>query len=95
MADLGNDPLWTAEIMVWGRSGAEGETDQAVRNFSISDLSVDNIDWALAFQKNSTQEGVGRVVYRFEDDASEHNFNAIYGSMPMDGWWPWPRRGAS
>lgn len=33
-----------------------------------------------------------RVVYFFDARDPESNFNVIYDDMPLEGWWPWPKK---
>ena len=51
----------------------------------LHELGHRNVVAAVGFDKD------GRRVYRYTATAPDDNFNAIYDSIPMEGWWPWPR----
>lgn len=53
--------------------------------FDVRTLSTWNIVYATGL--NAT----GHKVYDFDRSNPDNNMNAIYGDMPLAGWWPWPR----
>ena len=34
----------------------------------------------------------GRTIYNYDSYAPAQNYNCVYDDMPLQGWWPWPRR---
>jgi hypothetical protein len=37
----------------------------------------------------------GYEVYFWSKWRPEWNYNALYDDMPMEGWWPWPKKETS
>ncbi|KFH44084.1 hypothetical protein ACRE_051280 [Hapsidospora chrysogenum ATCC 11550] len=73
-------PLWAAGMRVYFLDS------EGVTSFKFRDLRLDQIAICLALnQKN-------QLVYGFDRNPEYHNINAIYEDMPLEGWWPWPKR---
>ncbi|CAH0002376.1 unnamed protein product [Clonostachys byssicola] len=79
LADLGDDPEWRATLWIYGRSCAE------LREMKLDVLSVD-----LVRRANAISSGI--EVYKYDWAREEgYNTNELYGHMPLEGWWPWPK----
>lgn len=76
-------PLWTATLKIYGRPGA---VDPRVSSLKISDISVGDVDSAVAGYKESKEE-----VYRYDKRRMAGNFNSLCPGRNLEGWWPWPR----
>ncbi|KAI0380108.1 hypothetical protein F5Y04DRAFT_106348 [Hypomontagnella monticulosa] len=80
LTDLRLPPRWTANLKIY--ANAVG----ILHNFKVSRLSKDMIDAVWAW-------GNGRkTIYHFDATNPLVCFNAIYDDMPLEGWWPWPKR---
>jgi hypothetical protein len=73
-------PLWTAGMRVYFLDGDD------VPSFKFRDLSLDQIAMCGAMNQE------GRIVYAFGRENKSLKVNAIYDDMPLEGWWPWPKR---
>lgn len=58
------------------------------RVFNPYQVSGDSTD----LQSRSNQAGHVALCYRWEWDRTHIAFNAMFDNMPMEGWWPWPRK---
>ncbi|KAK2034767.1 hypothetical protein LX32DRAFT_659662 [Colletotrichum zoysiae] len=85
LSDLGDDPQWTAKLVVYAKKTA------VVSNFAIEDINMDTMTWATAWTKADESGDVSQWVYLWDRYDPEENFSAIYYDMPLKGWWPWPR----
>ncbi|KAJ0305576.1 hypothetical protein COL5a_006303 [Colletotrichum fioriniae] len=82
LSDLSPEQNWTAKMTVCARDL------QTLARFDMAKLRPEQAYTALAW----TNVQPGQYIYNFERLAPGRNFNAIYDEMPMEGWWPWPKR---
>ncbi|KAI0379402.1 hypothetical protein F5Y04DRAFT_282824 [Hypomontagnella monticulosa] len=75
-----NPPRWVANFKFHAR---EREILTRIR---LEYLTVERIFRAKAFGDAC------ETIYEFRRYQPERNFNAIYDDMPLDGWWPWPKK---
>ncbi|KAI0202800.1 hypothetical protein F4808DRAFT_467981 [Astrocystis sublimbata] len=80
LKDLQDPPRWIAGIKVYGTSA------ESIGEFDLECLSHENILFAHALSQD------GHPIYCFSRNQPKKNINAIYGTTPMEGWWPWPRK---
>lgn len=82
LRDLAEQPQWTAKMTVFFT-----DLDQ-LSQFRFCDLRLDQIIFCAA---RTTED---RMVYLFNriPNYGCGNINTIYDDMPLDGWWPWPKR---
>lgn len=80
LTDLSDEPNWHGTLMVSARNF------KVLSTFRVSDLSPDQTLVALGTKTS------GQYVYHYSAENPDKNFNAIYDDMPMEGWWPWPKR---
>lgn len=71
---------WAAKLEV----SANEQSD--IASFKIKDLRLDQIQKADAWNTN------GQLIYRYRLHDLNNNFNAIYDDVPLEGWWPWPKK---
>lgn len=57
-----------------------------LRYIKPSNLSIQMVYDAWAWSIND------KIIYEYTSWKPEDNFNAIYDDMPMEGWWPWPKK---
>lgn len=79
--DLGSAPQWTAKMTVLCP-----DLDRLSR-FRFRDLTVSQIVFCGAM------DAKGKDVYMYSRLGEDVNINAIYDDMPLEGWWPWPKKG--
>ncbi|KAI5460107.1 hypothetical protein BGZ63DRAFT_426053 [Mariannaea sp. PMI_226] len=79
LRDHSEDPQWEGNLLVYARQISE------LSCFRLSNLSVNKVRWALAFNKDNEH------VYNFDRLHTAENFNTYYDDMPLQGWWPWPK----
>lgn len=70
---------WTAKIKVYGKSPS------AVAGFELDKLSLDQLTFCQAWNWNS------QLVYYYSRAEPEASVNVLFGKMPLEGWWPWPK----
>ncbi|KFA46229.1 hypothetical protein S40293_11147 [Stachybotrys chartarum IBT 40293] len=75
LSDLDQSPQWFAKIELFT------EDIRTLAHFSVHDLSVANIIEATAYN------GQDREVYHSETEEPLNNFNAIYNTLYLKGWW--------
>ncbi|WYZ36047.1 hypothetical protein EsH8_X_000694 [Colletotrichum jinshuiense] len=80
-----DDPQWTAKLMVCARER------QVLTRFRLVELRPELVFYTLAWNPECREQ----FYYTFDRHDPEKNFNAIYDDMPLEGWWPWPKRQAS
>ncbi|KAK2007369.1 hypothetical protein LZ32DRAFT_610387 [Colletotrichum eremochloae] len=85
LSDLSDDPQWTAKLVVYAAKTS------VLSRFTLSSINMDTMNWATAWRKVNEQGNNEQWVYTWDRYDPEENFNAIYGDMPLKGWWPWPR----
>jgi hypothetical protein len=86
---------WVAELYVFSKDA------EFLSNFQVNQIQENSVYWA----KGETWKG--KPIYGYQKESSaiwrlkmgldytrSANFNAIYGNLPLEGWWPWPKRGA-
>lgn len=78
--DLAREPQWTAKMTVLCRDLP------SLSLFRFSDLTVDHIAFCTA------KDADGKMVYMFGRVGGCFNMNTLYDDMPLEGWWPWPKR---
>lgn len=81
LADRQAPARWTSYLHVHATSL------DIIRNFRLSDLCMNMVQSVTADTASSQR------IYQFQACNQQENFNAIYDDMPMEGWWPWPRKG--
>lgn len=82
LRDLGAKPLWTAKMAV-----CFSNTDQ-LSQFQFCDLKLDHVTVCTAESADHKLLYAYQRISKFENI----NFNTIYDDMPLEGWWPWPKR---
>lgn len=70
---------WTARLCVFSNDAL------TVANFDLAWITMGTIMDVEAWNHQ------GHRVYR-APRGSKPGFNAIYDQMPMEGWWPWPKK---
>ncbi|KAJ0358734.1 hypothetical protein COL154_008895 [Colletotrichum chrysophilum] len=84
LSDLEDDPFWTAKMSVYARDRV------TLDSFAVTGLSRKNMSWARAWAKDGTS-GYVEDLYKWVCGSPESSYNKIYGNLPLDGWWPWPK----
>lgn len=80
LVSLDTTTNWTAEITVYTKSVA------VLSEFELCWLTAENL--GLTYATNWD----GKMVYMYRKWQAENTYlNAIYGNMPLKGWWPWPK----
>ncbi|KAI1441189.1 hypothetical protein F5Y02DRAFT_431380 [Annulohypoxylon stygium] len=82
MRDLQQPPRWVACVHV------HAPTVDVAAKVRLADWTVDMIWGAYAIGT------LGKRIYNFERARPGHSYNAIYEDMPLEGWWPWPKKEA-
>ena len=75
----GETPLWVAHLGVYSHSVP------ILSGFQVQNLSRENVWRAHAVNAEK------QLVYHFDNRSPSNCYNCIYGDMPLQGWWPWPR----
>ncbi|CCF39349.1 hypothetical protein CH063_02113 [Colletotrichum higginsianum] len=85
LSDLSDNPYWAATLVIYARS------TRVLSRFKVTDVTPDTMSWAAAWKKD---EHWGNVhwIYEWDCRRPQESYNAVYGEMPLDGWWPWPKR---
>ncbi|KAK9416593.1 hypothetical protein SUNI508_09699 [Seiridium unicorne] len=73
-------PRWVAILQ------AHSDSLTTLRGIRLDTISFRNVNSAYAYGVS------GKSVYQYTRWAPDEAFNAIYDDMPLEGWWPWPRR---
>ncbi|KAI1087011.1 hypothetical protein F5B19DRAFT_477110 [Rostrohypoxylon terebratum] len=73
------NPAWAASIRVHGNL-------EALSNIRLQDWTPKMIKIAEAVNPS------GQLIYSFDRDQPQNAFNAICDHMPLEGWWPWPKK---
>ena len=60
---------------------------EAISRFRLQDLSPDHVCSASAWNTR------GDLIYHFNCRVSGKDYNCIYDDKPLDGRWPWPKKG--
>lgn len=82
LRDLGEKPLWTAKMAVYFSN-----TDQ-LSQFRFRHLKL----YQIIFCKAESIDEKLLYMYQRIPDTDDINVNTIYDDMPLEGWWPWPKR---
>jgi hypothetical protein len=61
----------------------------ALCQFDLSQLCRERIRLGSALSQASPDHYIWKYRY---DQVPWGCFNLVYGDMPMEGWWPWPRK---
>jgi hypothetical protein len=82
LRDLNKKPQWTAKMSVFFSNA-----DQ-LSQFQFRDLKLDQITLCDAKAADN------KLLYAYHriPNAEKINFNTIYDDLPLEGWWPWPKR---
>lgn len=59
---------------------------KSATQFNFRDLKFDQFSACCAMNQG------GKDVYNFERETEMDDVNTIYDEMPLEGWWPWPKR---
>ncbi|KAJ8130731.1 hypothetical protein O1611_g2897 [Lasiodiplodia mahajangana] len=87
LKDLQQPPRWTASIRVL----ALHET--TLYHFDLGELTRERIQRGKACGRGQNiQSADVDLIYKYYYDRPQSCFNAIYDNMPMEGYWPWPRK---
>lgn len=78
---------WTGSLTV------AFQTEEELYRFTVSSLSKEQVYFMTA--KRTTGPSSAQEVYRWAANSPEKAFNALYDDMPMEGWWPWPKKAKS
>lgn len=73
-------PSWTARLEI------DARTLNTLSSIRMDDLSAANVAMCKAWNRR------GEMVYVFEAMDPDRRCNAIYGELPLEGWWPWPKQ---
>ncbi|KAK4154564.1 hypothetical protein C8A00DRAFT_14332 [Chaetomidium leptoderma] len=79
----GDNPRWVAQIDIIT------PFFELLPRFQVENLSRENVWTASAWN------GLQQFVYQYDYHWPAYNYNCIYGDMPLQGWWPWPREDGS
>ncbi|KAL2884219.1 hypothetical protein SGCOL_000158 [Colletotrichum sp. CLE4] len=82
LSDLSPDQNWTAKLTVCARD------IRVLSQFDVAKLRPEQAYAAIAW----TNVQPGQYVYNFDCLDPRKNYNAIYDNMPLEGWWPWPKK---
>jgi hypothetical protein len=81
--DTAIDPQWKAKMIVFCRDM------HGLSRFRFRELRLDQITFCRASHN-------GALVYSFDRTRKTVNcINTMYEDMPLDGWWPWPKKATS
>ncbi|KAI0196551.1 hypothetical protein EV127DRAFT_494486 [Xylaria flabelliformis] len=80
LKDLQQPPRWVGNIEVF----AQNQT--TLFKFNLDRLSRESMKWAKANNQS------GHQIYQWQYGFPGTWFNTVYDDMPMEGWWPWPKR---
>ncbi|KAI3316955.1 hypothetical protein HD806DRAFT_551239 [Xylariaceae sp. AK1471] len=84
LKDLQRPPRWIATIEL------HAVHFHTLTRFDLGQqLTQERIRLANATSQASSQHYIWRYHHQLPP---EECFNVIYGDMPMEGWWPWPRK---
>ncbi|KAI1124550.1 hypothetical protein F5Y10DRAFT_284967 [Nemania abortiva] len=82
LKDLQQPLRWVATIQVFALN------PRTIYQFDLNQLSRErSMQWATAIHQSSEH-----LIYHWHHCSPAERFNAIYDNMPMEGWWPWPRK---
>jgi hypothetical protein len=79
----GGTPRWVGRLYVISPSM------ELLARFRVQNLSPNQICSANAWDSDSD------LVYNYNCRVSGQNFNCIYDDEPLEGWWPWPKKGGA
>ncbi|KAK1712655.1 hypothetical protein BDP67DRAFT_516440 [Colletotrichum lupini] len=82
LSDLSPDQNWSAKMIVCARD------IQVLSQFDMAKLRPEQAYTAIAWSSFHPSH----FIYNFERLAPSRNYNSIYDDMPLEGWWPWPKR---
>ncbi|KAI1735164.1 hypothetical protein F4680DRAFT_436153 [Xylaria scruposa] len=83
LKDLQQPSRWVATIKVFALNPG------TLNQFDLNQLSRErSMQWAKASNNQSSEH----YIYGWDYCSPTMWFNAIYDDMPMEGWWPWPRK---
>lgn len=80
LRDLAEEAQWVARLEVYARDYA------TLRDFRPAKLSVEMVHEAAAWNWDSKR------TFYFHQDWLDYRYNVIYDDMPLQGWWPWPKK---
>ncbi|TRX96170.1 hypothetical protein FHL15_002894 [Xylaria flabelliformis] len=80
LKDLQQPPRWIATIEVFALN------QTTLFQFKLNKLSRETTKWATANNQS------GHQIYHWHRGFPDSWFNVVYDDMPMEGWWPWPKR---
>lgn len=108
LSDIGKDCKWAAAIQLYVNAREAGVLSQFEVADLRPDMIIDVIALAEVQSRpgdptnrdladsNSKSEEVkdssSKCVYYFCSSHPSFNFNKIYDDMPLEGWWPWPKK---
>ncbi|KAI1401578.1 hypothetical protein F4819DRAFT_508425 [Hypoxylon fuscum] len=81
LRDLQQPPHWIACIKV---HSPNAEVASGIR---LDNWTTDMVHAAYAFSLSS------KCIYQFHLARPQDAYNAIYDDTPLEGWWPWPKKG--
>ncbi|KAJ0161311.1 hypothetical protein CTA2_6444 [Colletotrichum tanaceti] len=87
LSDLSDNPYWTATLVIFARNTS------VLSRFKVTDVTMEKMSWAAAWKKDPHSGNV-RWIYEWDCRKPQGSYNAVYGEMALDGWWPWPKRAA-
>ncbi|KAI1322383.1 hypothetical protein F5Y16DRAFT_415993 [Xylariaceae sp. FL0255] len=83
---LQQQPLWCARVEVYGLEWA------TLPRFDFClELSRERVQCAKGYSFHPVSKK-RNFVYSYEFGRPACCYNAIYDDMPLEGWWPWPRK---
>ncbi|KAI2630973.1 hypothetical protein GGR54DRAFT_179491 [Hypoxylon sp. NC1633] len=82
LQDLQQPPRWTASFQ------AHCWDTEVASKIRLEDWTTDMIHSTHAYGVS------GKLIYRFYamKGHMQYSINVIYDSMPLEGWWPWPKK---
>ncbi|KAI0550757.1 hypothetical protein F4679DRAFT_583128 [Xylaria curta] len=80
LKDLQQPPCWIAPIEVFALNST------TLYQFDLSRSSRENTQWAAAINQS------GHQIYHWHYRFPGSWFNVAYDNMPVEGWWPWPKK---
>ncbi|KAI1266222.1 hypothetical protein F5Y18DRAFT_435158 [Xylariaceae sp. FL1019] len=81
LKDMRESPRWVACIAVYALNW------ETIYRFDLSQLSLNTMHGATAYAPH------GDPIYNYLYGKPTACYNVIYDDMPMEGWWPWPKKG--
>ncbi|KAI2463929.1 hypothetical protein F4781DRAFT_425944 [Annulohypoxylon bovei var. microspora] len=79
--DLQVPPRWIAHFQI------HADTIRLLADLRLESLCKEHVYHAIAWSF-----GRQETIYRYDKSDWEGWYNVIYDDMPLEGWWPWPKK---